>query len=69
MELEIIRMGMNRQQLLLIVFTSVTAAALASSPEEGGKESKPNISIIISDEYGYADDGCNGSWEYNTPQK
>ena len=58
---------LNRHQIgLFIVFIALTAHP-ALSLFGAGYERKPNIIIILADDYGYGDVGCYGSKRYQTP--
>ena len=60
-------MLLNRRQLLVAACSAALVASTALPLLGASKERKPNIIIILADDYGYGDVGCYGSKRFNTP--
>ena len=58
---------LRRRQLLIAVCAIAVVLGAAILLHGSGKEQKPNIIIILADDYGYGDVGCFGSHRFNTP--
>lgn len=52
------------RSLFVVLLLSITLAVTASSKEE---ETKPNVVVIVADDFGWADTGFQGSEFYETP--
>ncbi len=60
-------MLLNKRQFLLAVCSATLVVSTALPLLGASKERKPNIIIILADDYGYGDVGCYGSKRFNTP--
>ena len=60
-------MLLNRRQLLVAACSAALVASTALPLLGASNERKPNIIIILADDYGYGDVGCYGSKRFNTP--
>jgi len=58
---------LNRRHLLVAVCSAALVAGSALPLPGASKERKPNIIIILADDYGYGDVGCYGSKRFSTP--
>lgn len=60
-------MILNRRHLFVVAWCAAFFAGTALPLSGAGEERKPNIIIILADDYGYGDVGCYGSKRFNTP--
>ena len=58
---------LNQRQFLVAACSAALVASTALPLLGASKERKPNIIIILADDYGYGDVGCYGSKRFNTP--
>jgi len=58
---------LNRRQLLVAVCSAVIVVGSTLPLPGATKERKPNIIIILADDYGYGDVGCYDSKRFSTP--
>ncbi len=57
----------DRRHLLVSICAAALVAGIALLLFRAGQERKPNIIIILADDYGYGDAGCYGSKRFLTP--
>ena len=60
-------MILNRRHFILAACSAALMAGIALPLFGTDEERKPNIIIILADDYGYGDVGCYGSKRFNTP--
>lgn len=60
-------MILNRRHLFVVAWCAAFFAGTALPLSGAGEKRKPNIIIILADDYGYGDVGCYGSKRFNTP--
>jgi len=60
-------MLLYQRQFLIAICSAALVTSTALPLPGAGKERKPNIIIILADDYGYGDVGCYGSKRFRTP--
>ena len=61
--------GMNPVTVAILASIASTATAEAAQAAENREASRPNIVIIMADDFGYECVTCNGGESYQTPHQ